>query len=332
MKRATMRDVALKAGVSEATVSRVLNGTGPVAQDKRRKVLDAANALRFSVSKSASSLASGRTMRIGVLVPFRINSWFNATVLDGLFAQGDARGYEIVPFIMRSEDDLTKFFEMLPVRGNVDAIIVLSFNLSAEHTQELTQLGMPCVGVDTPSGKEFNSSVGIDDIAAMHDVVHKLHDLGHTRIAYVGRSSGSRFTNTAAVREMGFIEAIADEGLQEQYCPVLYSGNEVSALVEQIQLLDKPLTALCVEDDDLAARIVRGLRSVNVRVPQELSVIGFDDDRIASVLELSTIHQDPRAMGERAVDLAVDLLDKKSAQVHEIMPTRIILRATTARL
>ncbi len=326
-----MRDVAVEAGVSEATVSRVLNDTGPVAVDTREKVYKAAKNLRFSVSKSAASLASGRTMRIGVLLPFRINSWFNATVLEGLFKSADKHDFEVVPFIMRSENDLQNFFSMLPIRGNVDAIIVLSFKLADEQTQELTHLGMPCIGVDTPDGTEFDSSVGIDDMSAMQAAVKKLMELGHTEIAYVGRTSGSRFTNTTAVRENGFIQAIKDNGLDINRCPVLHSDNDVSATVERIQLLSSVPTALCVEDDDLAVRIVRGLRSVNLRVPEEFSVLGFDDDRIASAIDLSTVHQDPRALGIRAIEIALQLLDDKTKHVHEVMPTRIVLRSTTAR-
>lgn len=332
MKRATMRDVARKAGVSEATVSRVLNETGPVAEDKRKKVLDAARALRFSVSRSAASLASGRTMRIGVLVPFAINSWFNATVLDGLFAQADKNGYELVPLIMRSEKDLDTFFSSLPVRGNVDVIIVLSFNLSSEQIDELNHLDMPCVGVDAPAGEKFDSSIGIDDVQAMHDAVRQLKAWGHTRIAYVGRNSGSRFTNTTAVRESGFTSAIEEEGLNHSECPVLYSESEVGKLIEQLQLLSVKPTALCVEDDDLAVRVIRGLRAVNLRVPEEFSVLGFDDDRIASAGELSTVHQDPRAMGERAVQMAINLLEDKHNHEHVVMPTQVILRSTTARV
>lgn len=331
MKRATMREVARAAGVSEATVSRVLNDTGPVSVEKRNKVLAAAKELRFSVSKSAASLASGRTMRLGVLVPFHINSWFNATVLDGLFEAADRHNFEVVPFIMRSEQDLERFFSMLPVRGNVDAVIVLSFKLTAEQTEELMHLGMPCVGVDTPAGRDFDSSIGIDDAVAMHDAVHTLRELGHTRIAYIGRTSGSRFTNTTAVREQGFVSAVQDEGLLSDECPVLHSTAEVHTVIEQLQMLSIRPTALCVEDDDLAVRIVRGLRSVHLRVPEDFSVLGFDDDRIAAAIELSTVHQDPRRMGVRAVELAIALLDHASEHTHDVMPTHIILRSTTAR-
>ena len=127
MARATISDVAAAAGVSQATVSRALRGSANVSPATRAKVEQAAESLNFTLSKSASTLASGRTMRVLLLVSGPLNTWFNASVLQGVYNVLAPEGYDIIPSFVLNRSQLDRFFRNLPRDRNADAIIITSF-------------------------------------------------------------------------------------------------------------------------------------------------------------------------------------------------------------
>ena len=147
MPRTTIADVAQAAGVSVSTVSRALRGLDRVSPETRERIEQEAKRLHFSFSKSASSLASGKTMRVAVLLPNEISSWFNAHAFEGIYEVMSKAGYDIVPYIVWTQDDLDAFFQNLPgispshgsqlvglaivPQGSIQAVAVVAANL--EH-------------------------------------------------------------------------------------------------------------------------------------------------------------------------------------------------------
>ena len=186
MARSTIQDVAKLAGVSEATVSRALRGLTNVAPATRERVEAAAAELRFTLSKSASSLASGKTHRILLLVSGGLNNWFNSSVLQGAIEILSPEGYDIVPSFVTNSAELSRLIETLPSNRDVDAIIVTSFTLDAAFRAALASLDMPLVGINNPDIDGLNASVRIDDLEGMRQAVQLLHSLGHERLAYIG--------------------------------------------------------------------------------------------------------------------------------------------------
>ncbi|WP_428891019.1 LacI family DNA-binding transcriptional regulator [Bifidobacterium dentium] len=151
MTRTTIADVAKAAGVSVSTVSRALRGLDRVNPETRERVEKEANRLHFSFSKSASSLASGKTMRIAVLLPSEISSWFNSHAFEGIYEVMSKADYDVVPYIVWTQEDLDRFFQNLPGNRNVDAIIEASFDFDEAKKRVLGELTIPVVGMNAPA-------------------------------------------------------------------------------------------------------------------------------------------------------------------------------------
>ena len=339
MARSTIQDVAKLAGVSEATVSRALRGLTNVAPATRERVEAAAAELRFTLSKSASSLASGKTHRILLLVSGGLNNWFNSSVLQGAIEILSPEGYDIVPSFVTNRAELSRLIETLPSNRDVDAIIVTSFTLDAAFRAALASLDMPLVGINNPDIEGLDASVRIDDLEGMRQAVQLLHSLGHERLAYIGNLippdldystdlRGEGFHKTAL--ELGYDEgnlyiSPPDEANQFRQTPEVAQRN-VAALLAAPQ---RP-TGVCVQTDEMAVHILNELRRQHIQVPEQMSLIGFDDNQLAQIQDMTTIHQDPVMLGREASRLVLDLLQGKPvAEPHIIVPTTPVLRGTT---
>ena len=191
MPRTTIADVAQAAGVSVSTVSRALRGLDRVSPETRERIEQEAKRLHFSFSKSASSLASGKTMRVAVLLPNEISSWFNAHAFEGIYEVMSKAGYDIVPYIVWTQDDLDAFFQNLPGNRNVDAVIEASFDFDEAKKQVLGDLTIPVVGMNAPSTHGLDAGVAIDDEASMATIVRFLKSLGHKTLASTPRRSSA---------------------------------------------------------------------------------------------------------------------------------------------
>ncbi|WP_137655753.1 LacI family DNA-binding transcriptional regulator [Bifidobacterium moukalabense] len=343
MTRTTIADVAKAAGVSVSTVSRALRGLDRVNPETRQRVEAEANRLHFSFSKSASSLASGKTMRVAVLLPSEISSWFNSHAFEGAYEVLSAEGYDVIPYILWSQKELDRFFQNLPGNRNVDAIIVASFDFDEAKKQVLGELTIPMVGMNTPSAHGLDAGAAIDDIAAMGVIVRFLKSLGHTTLAYVGQPiNASPFICSDAVRENGFLQAAEACGYGNDDIIVIPSLRNMdvrneqdiySGIVAQLLSAPKQPTGICVSVDAAAAPLLKELRRMGWRVPQDMSVVGFDDDPSASIVDLTTMHQNPTEIGRVAARKTLALLAGETLEEpFSIMPTSLVLRGTTERI
>lgn len=148
-----------------------------------------------------------------------------------------------MPYIIRQEEDLDCFFANLPIQGNVDAFLVLSFTLSAKHLSALCSLGIPSIGVDTPSLNGPTGFVGIDEEATMRSSLKALLRLGHSAIAYVGGGAHTRFSTSTPTQELAFLSAVEAENLDSSHCPVI---NDYKTPQEAVALiLQHPVVPQC---------------------------------------------------------------------------------------
>ena len=319
MPRTTIADVAQAAGVSVSTVSRALRGLDRVSPETRERIEQEAKRLHFSFSKSASSLASGKTMRVAVLLPNEISSWFNAHAFEGIYEVMSKAGYDIVPYIVWTQDDLDAFFQNLPGNRNVDAVIEASFDFDEAKKQVLGDLTIPVVGMNAPSTHGLDAGVAIDDEASMATIVRFLKSLGHKTLAYIEQPINTTpFVCSDRLRKKGFSEASQD----------IYSG-----IVAQLLSAPKQPTAICVSVDAVAAPLLKELRRMGWRVPQDVSLVGFDDDDTATALDLTTMHQDPAEIGRIAARKTLALLNGETLdEPFTVMPTSLVLRGTTERV
>ncbi|PWG59377.1 LacI family DNA-binding transcriptional regulator [Bifidobacterium catulorum] len=339
MARTTISDVAEAAGVSVSTVSRALRGLDKVNPDTRKRVERAAEELNFSFSKSASSLASGKTMKVAVLLPNEISGWFNSHAFEGVYEVLSRQGYDVIPNVMWERRDLDRFFKTLPNNQNVDAVIVVSFDLDDAKKRILSELTVPVIGINTPTDDGLDASAKIDDFAAMRAAVRLLHSLGHRHLAYIEQPVVSPLPCSAEIRLDGFRTAVREVGCDDDDVLVVPSIARSGVPGEQeeysgiaAQLLSAPVrpTGICVEHDACAASLIKELRRLGWDIPGEVSVIGFDDSDVAAVAGLTTIHQNPIETGRQAALRALALMrGERPADPYLILPTSMVLRDTT---
>ncbi|HEX8488388.1 MAG TPA: LacI family DNA-binding transcriptional regulator [Propionibacteriaceae bacterium] len=342
-----MADVAERAGVSVTTVSRALRQSALVSPETRARVLAAADELSFAVSRAASSLATGRLGRVGVLVSGHLGAWFNGSILDGIYGHLHERGLELLIYRITDRSDRAEFFATLPARRNADALIVASFALSPAEQQRLQELSMPLVYLNQSA--PGSPSVSIDDVSAARMGARHLLNLGHQRIAYVRTVGQTGFFYSAAQREQGFRAELAAAGVPEQE-QIILSATSVSNGEQVVaQHLSRPLlpTALMVESDELALSVMAACWRVGLRTPEDVSVLGFDDHAMAGTFGLSTIAQPVDLLGRRAAAMAMGLVtattgseegdhgrgsEDPGADASEVtVATRLVLRDSTAR-
>ncbi len=328
---ASIEDVAKLAGVSIATVSRSLRGLPEVAPGTRDRVLEAARALDYVASPFAARLASGRTTTVAVVVPF-VNRWFFGAILGAVEERLGTAGYDLLLYNLRDAAGRERFFEVLPVRKRVDAVIVVSLPLAEAETEALRSLGVP-VGVIGIEMAAFHS-VRIDDVAGAETAVRHLIELGHHRIGLIGGDTDDpmRFT-PPLYRRNGYLNALRSGALDVDpaletlgYFTVAGGEQAMRRLLERAE----PPTAVFAESDEMAYGAIRAIRRSGREVPGDIAVIGFDDHDCAELLDLSTIRQPVMAEGRALVEAVLAGLDGGAAiAAATVLPTELVVRGST---
>lgn len=310
----TIHDVALAAGVSIRTVSRVLNKSTKVNHDTRARIETAIRALDFKPSARARALALGRSLLIGM-----VHNERNALVLDsvqrGIIGEAAARGYELImhPVPMEQVDaaaDILAFGR----RSRVDGIVVLApVSGVAGLAGALLAEGLPAVAVSAVPLDGFASVVVSRERAAAAMVAHYLAGQGHRRIAMI---TGPRDAISAQERRAGFLQALEERGIA---CAVEVEGDYgfqsgVVAGLEVLGLERRP-TAIFAGNDIMAAGVLKAAAARGVRVPAELSVIGFDGSPLAEMLTpaLTTVARPVGRMAAEATRRLLDLVEGRPA-------------------
>ena len=332
--RPSIVDVAERAGVSAATVSRSLRGLAHVSAQTRQRVLDAAEELSYTVSPHASGLASGRTGSVAVVVPF-ISRWYFATVVRGAVDALRRDGYDAILHHLGSAADRDHFFERMPLARRVDGILTLSMPLTESHTLALRALGLPLVSVG--SHVPGSASVRIDEVEAARTAVTHLVNQGHERIAMIsGHPDDPRFAFASSVdRRRGYEQALEEAGLRVEPRLVVSGRHGVEGGEEAATRLlsGRPMpSAVFAEYDELALGALWALRRAGLSAPGHLSVVGIDDHEMAAVLDLTTVAQDVAEQGAVAAGLIVEQLTAGaggSEPPDVVLPTRLVLRGST---
>jgi LacI family transcriptional regulator, repressor for deo operon, udp, cdd, tsx, nupC, and nupG len=327
----SIEDVAARAGVSTATVSRALRGLPNVSDLTRERVRDAARALDYVVSPSASSLATGRTNTVGVVVPY-VGRWFFGQVIAGAESALRQAGFDLLLYTVGTDGSRRRFFEDLPVRRRVDALLVLALPLTESEVASIAGLRLPTamVGATVPGF----SSVRIDDVGGATKAVNHLINLGHRRIAMIHGAGIEPAQFTAPEdRRRGFRSALASAGLE---CDpslevdgvfTLAGGERAMASLLSAKL---PPTAVFAQSDEMAFGALRAIRRAGLRCPEDVSVVGFDDHEMAEMLDLTTVAQPVVEQGVLAVGHIMAELRGEAAPSDELVTTHVVIRGTTA--
>lgn len=333
----TIVDVARAAGVSVATVSRALRGLDRVSPATRERVRTVADELNYLASPTATSLASGQTRIIGVIVPFAAR-WYFASMVSAIAKALREQGYQVLLFDLEQEPfggrhALTR--TMLWKR--VDGVVSINLALTDDELSLLSGLHVPVVSIGFDL--QGRSSVGIDDYQAARTATEHILDLGHRRIAFIGAAlSFSELVKTPQHRLDAFVDALSDRGLEVPDTWILatdWSAQDARRLTHEVLAGPGPRpTAIVCASDEIAFGAHVAAREDGFRIPQDISVVGIDDHHLSSLFELTTVRQDFTAQGESAAQLLLDAVRDDSATQAEpravIVDTELIVRGSTA--
>lgn len=331
MSTVTIRDVAKYAGVGVGTVSRVLNDSPAVSEATRSKVLSAIDALDYSPNPMARRLSLGKTLTIAVIAPFFTRPAVVERLrgVESVLADSE---YDLIVFNVETSSRRDLYFRDVPRRDRVDGLLVISLMPREKDAERLMKAGAPVVLVDA-FHTEF-SRVVIDDVAGGRRATEHLLSLGHRKIGFVSDYEDRSFSFTAnRDRFTGYREALEAAGMPQRAEYHAYGTHSRASAYEEahklLALADRP-TAIFATSDTLAIGVLEAAHSMNLSVPEELSVIGYDDIEIAEYLNLTTIRQSLFESGVCGCELLLEAVDSPPALPQSVtLPTELVTRGTT---
>jgi DNA-binding LacI/PurR family transcriptional regulator len=329
-KKPTIYDVAKRSGVSISTISRVLNAPDKVNSETRQKVLDAIDTLGFIPKADARARALSKTNRVGVITPFLTAPSF-VQRLRGVSAALASFNYELVIYAVDSSDRLEGYLSSVPFTGNLDGLIVMSLPICAKDAQRLIEHEIETVLIEhTHPGL---NCIEIDDFRGGQMAAQHLLDRGHRRIAFVGDKEPHDFElHPAGMRLKGFLQVVQAAGIEipEAYLrPIENTQEDAMQAVRELLGLPTPPTAIFAAADVQALSVLKVAREMNVKVPEQLAVIGFDDIDFAEYADLTTIRQHLDESGRLAVETLMGRIADPSRPVQHInLPLTLVERKT----
>jgi LacI family transcriptional regulator, repressor for deo operon, udp, cdd, tsx, nupC, and nupG len=333
---AKIDDVAKLAGVSTATVSRALRGLPVVAEQTRTRVADAAAALGYVASPSASRLAGGRTGSVGVVVP-RITRWFFATVVEAAEESLYEAGLDMLLYNLGGREQARRrLFHTQALHKRVDGVLLIATPLQTDDFTAVAGFKLPGVTISSGTPVPGWPSIRIDDVAAARTATEHLLALGHVRIAHLSGDPLNQLAFSAhAERRAGYREALRDAGIVPD--PALYVEADFSVAggeraTRELLRRGTPPTAIFAACDEIAIGAMRVLRAAGLRVPDDVSVVGIDDHDLAAALGLTTVAQPAAEQGRQAaVTLLQSLLGRPTpASTPVLLSTRLVVRESAA--
>jgi LacI family transcriptional regulator/LacI family repressor for deo operon, udp, cdd, tsx, nupC, and nupG len=327
----TIRDVARRAGVSVATVSRVLNGTAAVTPEAGGRVRRAIEELDYHRSSAARSLSLGRSQAIGVVAPF-FTTPSVVERLRGVVERLARQGYDLLLFDVEVPEQRSDAFSDFARRDRVDGLLVISLPLSDQEVESLLRGELPVVLVDAAYPELPH--VVIDDVHGGQLAAEHLLAKGHRRIGFVGDDPDNPFGFTSSEdRRRGFRRALTEAGIEPE--PGLerrgpHGRDEARTLAEALLRSYDPPSAIFAASDVQAIGVLQAAQSIGLGVPQDLAIIGFDDIDMADVLGLTTVRQPLRESGARGVELLLTQVEGADLEtVEELEALVVIERGTT---
>lgn len=334
MSATTIRDVAKYAGVGVGTVSRVINDSPAVSEETRNKVLSAIEALDYAPNPMARRLSLGKTLTVAVIAPFFTRPAVVERLRGVEHVLADSE-YDLIVFNVETGRRREAIFREVPRRGRIDGLLVISLNLMDGDVSRLLQVGSPTVLIDV-SHPRF-SQVVIDDLEGGRRATEHLIHLGHHKIGFLSDYSDSTFYFTAnRDRYSGYRKALESAGIDvrpEYRADGEHSRDSAYENTRRLLKLPDPPTAIFASSDTLAIGALEAASEMNLKVPDELSVIGYDDIEITEYLRLTTIKQSLFESGVKGGQLLLEAIESPpEAPQSVVLPTELVVRDTTARV
>lgn len=330
--RPTIGDVARRASVSTATVSRCLNDPDLVIASTRERVLEAVEELGYAPNFSAKTLAANKSGTIGAIIPTMENAIFARGLQAFQEELGDYGFTMLVASSAYKQELEAEQIRNLVARG-ADALMLIGHDRDPETYRFLAKRGLPFVNAWAYNEAGEACSVGFDNREAMKALADRVLEFGHTRIGVI--SAPRAHNDRARGRMDGILDALRDHGLSQDNLTVLdvaYSiRNGAEAFKTLLQQAEPPTAVLC-GNDVLAVGAIGMAREMKIDVPGDVSITGFDDIELAQVSMpgLTTVHVPHREMGKQAARMLVNVLRDNTPLQDVKLKTRIVMRSTLA--
>lgn len=331
-KTPTIYDVAKLAGVSIATISRVLNSPDKVNSETHKQVMSAIDRLGFVPKAEARARAMQGTGRIGVLTPFFTAPSF-VQRLRGVASALSKANYELVIYPVDSLDHLQGYLSSIPLMKNVDGLIIMSLAIEDTDAKRLSANGMETVLIEYKH--RGMNSILIDDQHGGSLVAEHLIKKGHKTFAFVGDiESPEKFSiHPVRSRLMGFKQTLQDAGLTLSKSYIRSSPDtqiESRQVANELLQLPKPPTAIFAASDFQALAVMKVARQLGIKIPDDVAIVGFDDIDVAEHVDLTTISQHLDESGRLAAEILLSRISEGSRPLQHVnLPLNLIARATS---
>jgi LacI family transcriptional regulator len=336
-KEVTIYDIAKKLNISSATVSRALKDDPVVSKKTRKKIYDLAEEMGYRTNNFARSLRNQKTNTIGVIVP-KLNSYFMSTVIAGIEKVLNESGYNLI--ISQSSESAKKEVESAKTMFNnrVDGLLVsLAYDTEdMGHFEPFYKKNIPLLFFDRVAQHEGTTNVTIDNRKAAYEATKHLIDEGNKRIVHI---TAPIKRNVYVDRLQGYKQALADHHIpfQEEYVLINNLSQETGLeAAEQIARMNPRPDAVFAANDNCAAGCIIGLKKQGLRVPDDIAVVGFNNDPVSTVVEpnLTTINYPGYQMGEAAATSLINHLKGSSlisATDTILLRSELVVRDSSVR-
>lgn len=329
----SMKDIARACGVSVATVSKALNGQPDIGEETRTRVSQMAQKMGYMTNSAARALKTNRTYHIGVLFVDERRSGLGheyfATMLESLKVEAEAHGYDITFINHNVGGKPTSYLQHCRYRG-VDGVVIACVDFTDPRVRELAESDLPLVTVD----HMFNNRLAVvsDNVQGVEALVRYAYEKGHRKIAFLHGEKTSVTQN----RLVGFYRACEELGLviPEEYVRESAFHNPDRCAQDTLDLMNLPERPTCIlfPDDYSYVGGMNALRQMGIRVPEDVSVMGYDGIHLARVIGLTTYWQDTREIGRIAAERLISLIEHpKTTLADRIMVSGRLLEGNTVK-
>jgi len=324
MAEATIRDVARRAQLSVATVSRALNGLGNVSEEARERIAAAVKDLRYVPHAGARSLSLARNNAIGVVLP-DLHGEFFSEIVRGMDREASQHGYLLLLSNLHGGGEQAAN-AMRAMRGRVDALVVMAPHLGADDLASALPKGIPSILINTRQAPDQHAAIHLDNAAGVRELVDHFAALGRKRIVHI---AGPADNIDAQERASAFRSAVADHGLEAEVVQGDFGTESGESAIATLLARGARFDAIFAANDNMAIGAMQALRDRGLSIPDDVAVAGFDDIPLARHLGMTTVRVRIAELGERAIARLVDRLGRQGAGADELHAPELVVRMTT---
>lgn len=332
----TIYDIAKKTGFSVTTVSKALNNYTDISEKTKKKILDIASDMGYFPNSHARTLATKKSWSIGAILSddlgLGITHPFFNSIIESFKQEIESKGYDLLFISNHIGESNMSFIEHCKYRS-VDGVIIFCSDYEEQEIKKLINSSLPSILIDLHI--ENANFVHSDNKRGSELAVEYIKSLGHTKIAHISSSE----TNYVSVeRKNAYIKAMKNQGLElrEEYLvdAGYFSFDSGYMAMNKLLDLDVPPTAVFVAGDHMAIGAIRAVQDKGLSVPNDISIVGFDDIKLASFItpSLTTIRQDTKAIGKVSADILIDKINGKPKPVSHIVPVELVERESCKKI